>query len=109
MNRPLLIIHGGKDKLIPNSKEQVDYIMDWAIGEKELKFYPDGEHCCVNYMDEILPYVVDWFKKHYASDFGNMGISKTHKIDRLYPDGRIHLKGIDFYFPPEYLQKSKSK
>ena len=67
LNRPLLIIHGGKDKLIPNSKEQVDYIMDWAIGEKELKFYPDGEHCCVNYMDEVLPYVIDWFKKHLSN------------------------------------------
>lgn len=67
LDRPLLVIHGGQDKLIPDSKEQADYIMDWAIGEKELKFYPDGEHCCVNYLDEILPYIIDWFKKHLNS------------------------------------------
>jgi len=64
LNRPLLIIHGGKDIVVPYPKEQVDYIMDWAVGEKELKYYPDGEHCCANYFDEVIPYIIDWFKKH---------------------------------------------
>ena len=63
LDRPLLIIHGGKDTVIPHPKEQVDYIMDWAVGEKELKYYPDGEHCCANYFDEVIPYIVDWFKR----------------------------------------------
>jgi dipeptidyl aminopeptidase/acylaminoacyl peptidase len=62
LDRPLLIIHGGKDNIIP--VEQAHYIMDWAIGEKELKYYPDGEHCCINYKDEMHPYVNDWFRKH---------------------------------------------
>jgi dienelactone hydrolase len=62
LDRPLLIIHGGKDNLIP--AEQAHYIMDWAVGEKELKYYPDGEHCCVNYKDEVNPYINDWFRKH---------------------------------------------
>jgi hypothetical protein len=31
---------------------------------KELKFYPDGEHVCANYLDEIIPYTTDWFIKH---------------------------------------------
>jgi alpha-beta hydrolase superfamily lysophospholipase len=62
LDRPLLIIHGGKDKLIP--VEHAHYIMDWAVGEKELKYYPDGEHCCVNYKDEVFPYINDWFRKH---------------------------------------------
>jgi len=66
LERPLLIIHGGKDVVVPNPKEQVDYIMDWAVGEKELKWYPDGEHCCANYFDEVLPYSLDWFRKHLA-------------------------------------------
>jgi len=35
-----------------------------AAGEKELKFYPDGEHVCANYLDEVLPYATDWLKKH---------------------------------------------
>jgi alpha-beta hydrolase superfamily lysophospholipase len=47
LDRPLLIIHGGEDRLVP--VEQAHYIMDWAVGEKELKHYPDGEHCCINY------------------------------------------------------------
>ena len=63
LDRPLLFIQGGMDKLIPEPKKQADYIMDWATGEKELKFYPDGEHCCVNYLDEIIPYTIDWLIK----------------------------------------------
>ncbi|MHB9859053.1 hypothetical protein [Streptomyces sp. YIM S03343] len=38
--------------------------MNWAVGEKELKFYPDGEHVCANYLDEALPYMVDWTSRH---------------------------------------------
>ena len=64
LDRPLLIIHGGKDIVVPSPKEQVDYIMNWAVGEKELKWYPDGEHCCANYFDEVIPYSIDWFRKH---------------------------------------------
>jgi alpha-beta hydrolase superfamily lysophospholipase len=64
LDRPLLIFHSGKDRLITNGKEHADYFMDWAVGEKELKYYPDGEHCCVNYKDEVLPYINDWFRKH---------------------------------------------
>jgi alpha-beta hydrolase superfamily lysophospholipase len=64
LDRSLLIFHSGKDRLIPNGKEHADYFMDWAVGEKELKYYPDGEHCCVNYMDEVHPYINDWLRKH---------------------------------------------
>ena len=64
MDRPLLIFHSGKDKLIPNGKEHADYFMEWAVGEKELKYYPEGEHVCANYLDEVLPYTIDWFTKH---------------------------------------------
>jgi alpha-beta hydrolase superfamily lysophospholipase len=62
LDRPLLVIHGGEDKILP--VEHAHYIMEWAVGEKELKYYPDGEHCCVNYKDEVYPYVNDWFRKH---------------------------------------------
>ena len=64
LDRPLLIIHGGKDVVVPNPEEQVGHIMDWAVGEKELKYYPDGEHCCANYFDEVIPYSIDWLRKH---------------------------------------------
>ncbi len=64
LDRPLLIFHGGKDIVVPSPREQVDYMLHWAIGEKELKWYPDGEHCCANHFDEVIPYSIDWLKKH---------------------------------------------
>jgi dipeptidyl aminopeptidase/acylaminoacyl peptidase len=63
LERSLLIIHGGKDVVVPNPREQVDYMMEWAVGEKELKWYPDGEHCCANYFDEVFPYIIDWVSR----------------------------------------------
>lgn len=38
--------------------------MDWATCEKEVRFYDDGEHVCADRLDEVLPYIVDWFAKH---------------------------------------------
>jgi len=64
MDRPLLIFHSGNDKLIPHGKKHGDYFMEWAVGEKEFKFYPDGEHVCANYLDEVIPYTLDWLIKH---------------------------------------------
>ena len=64
MDRPLLIFQSGKDKVIPNGRAHADYFMEWAVSEKEMKFYPDGEHVCANYLDEVIPYTLDWFMKH---------------------------------------------
>ncbi|MFC1580239.1 alpha/beta hydrolase family protein [Thermodesulfobacteriota bacterium] len=66
LERPMLIHHSGRDKIIPNGKKHADKFLDWAVGEKELKFYPDGEHVCANYLDEVLPYATDWLKKHFT-------------------------------------------
>jgi len=62
LGRPLLLIYGEEDKTIPI--EHAYYIMDWALGEKELKSYPEGEHACINFLDEVVPYSVDWLRKH---------------------------------------------
>ncbi len=64
MDRPLLIFHSGKDRLIPDGKEHADTFMKWAEGEKELKYYPDGMHVCANYLDETDAYMIDWLRKH---------------------------------------------
>lgn len=64
MDHPLLIFHSGNDKLIPDGKEHAEYFMEWAIGEKELKFYPDGVHVCANYLDETDAYMIDWLNRH---------------------------------------------
>ncbi|TFG90657.1 MAG: alpha/beta hydrolase [Candidatus Atribacteria bacterium] len=62
LDRPLLLIYGEEDKTIPI--EHAYYIMDWTIGEKELKSYPEGEHACINFLDEVVPYSIDWLRKH---------------------------------------------
>jgi len=64
MDHPLLIFHSGHDKLIPCGKKHGDYFMEWAVGKKELKFYPDGEHVYANYLYEVIPYTIDWLIKH---------------------------------------------
>lgn len=64
MDRPLLIFHSGNDKLIPDGEEHADYFMEWAVGEKELKYYPEGVHVCANYLDETDAYMIDWLNKH---------------------------------------------
>lgn len=61
-DRPLLLLYGEEDKLFPI--EHAYYIMDWAIGEKELKSYPEGKHACINFLDEVVPYSIDWLRKH---------------------------------------------
>ena len=62
LDRPLLLIYGEEDKLFPI--EHAYYIMDWAIGEKELKSYPEGKHACINFLDEVVPHSIDWLRKH---------------------------------------------
>ncbi|MEA3454163.1 MAG: alpha/beta fold hydrolase [Candidatus Caldatribacteriota bacterium] len=62
LDRPLLVIHGEDDKTIPI--EHAYCIMDWVIGEKELKSYLEGKHACINFLDEVVPYSIDWLRKH---------------------------------------------
>lgn len=62
---PLLLFHSGNDKIIPNGKKHADIFIEWAKGEKELRFYPDGEHVCANYLDEVIPYTIDWLLKQF--------------------------------------------
>jgi len=64
LDRPLLFIQGGTDRIIPEPKKQAYYIKNWAVGNTELKYYPDGDHCCANYLDELLPYTIDWLNRH---------------------------------------------
>ena len=64
LDRPILLIYGEEDKLFP--LEHAYYLMDWAVGEKELKSYPEGEHACINFLDEVVPYSIDWLRKHLS-------------------------------------------
>lgn len=63
---PLLLFHSGNDKLLPDGQKHVQIFMDWAQGEKELVYYPDGEHVCANHLDEVIPMTIDWLLKQFA-------------------------------------------
>ena len=63
LERPMLIIQGGKDDIVPS--EHACYFMDWAVGkDKELLYIEDPNHCCQDRFDIAIPYTVDWFKKY---------------------------------------------
>ena len=64
LDRPLLFFHAGRDEVMPTPKKQADMFMEWASGEKELVYYPDAEHCTVDYLDEVFPYIIDWLRRH---------------------------------------------
>ena len=59
---PLLFYHAGKDEVMPSPKVHAEKIMRWAKGEKTLKYSENGEHCTQNYLDEVFPEIIDWFK-----------------------------------------------
>ncbi len=62
---PLLLFHSGNDKILPHGEKHAEVFMDRAEGEKELVFYPDGEHVCANYLDEVIPKTMDWLLKQF--------------------------------------------
>lgn len=62
---PFLCYQAGRDEVISNPKLHGDKMMKWAGGEKTLKYYEDGEHCTQNYLDEVFPEIIDWFKKEF--------------------------------------------
>ena len=37
MDRPLLIFHSGRDRLIPDTEKHANCFINWTVGEKELK------------------------------------------------------------------------
>ncbi|WP_342480116.1 dienelactone hydrolase family protein [Paenibacillus sp. FSL L8-0340] len=63
---PLLFYHAGKDEVMPSPKIHSEKIMKWAQGDKQLKYYEEGEHCTMNYLDEVFPEMIDWLKHNLA-------------------------------------------
>jgi dienelactone hydrolase len=57
---PLLIVHGGEDKLF--SVEGVRRIYNEATNDKKtIRIWEDGNHCCTNHHTEVTSFVADWF------------------------------------------------
>ncbi|WP_338115978.1 alpha/beta hydrolase family protein [Paenibacillus monticola] len=67
LRSPLLFYHAGKDEVMPSPRTHADKIMSWAKGEKTLRYFEDGEHCTMNYLDEVFPEMLDWFKSRLES------------------------------------------
>lgn len=63
---PLLFYHAGRDEVMPAPKLHADKVMRWAKGEKTLKYYEQAEHCTQDYLDEVFPEIIDWFKKKFT-------------------------------------------
>lgn len=64
LEAPLLLFMSGADRLIPDGHKHAEVFMNWAKGEKRLAFYEKAEHVCADYLDEMLPRMVDWMTSH---------------------------------------------
>ena len=58
---PLLVIHGGKDRLFP--PEQAERIVREAPNAT-LLLYPEGNHVCNNIPYKYRPAMADWMAEH---------------------------------------------
>lgn len=63
LRSPLLFFHAGRDEVMPKPKIHADVMVNWAKGETTLRYMEDAEHCTMNYLDEVFPEILDWFKK----------------------------------------------
>ncbi|MFQ5691692.1 MAG: alpha/beta hydrolase family protein [Nitrospinota bacterium] len=58
---PLLIIHGGRDRIVPVS--QGEAIVAEAGGPKEFALFPEGNHVCNNIPYKYRPLAADWLRE----------------------------------------------
>ena len=63
VTQPLLVIHGGRDRLFP--PEQAQRIAAEAPNAT-LVLYPDGNHVCNNIPYKYRPLMADWLGEHLA-------------------------------------------
>lgn len=63
VTQPLLVIHGGKDRLFP--PEQAERIVREAPNAT-LLLYPEGNHVCNNITYKYRPAMADWMREHLA-------------------------------------------
>ncbi|MBT4430033.1 MAG: prolyl oligopeptidase family serine peptidase [Nitrospinaceae bacterium] len=65
LDRPLLLIHGEKDRLCPVSHAQ--RMVEEAGGQAELVVYPEGVHVCNNIPFLWRPLAADWLAEKLSS------------------------------------------
>ncbi len=55
---PVLVLHGGKDRIFP--PDQADALGAWAGPKASVEVFPDGNHVCNNIPWLYRPLVADW-------------------------------------------------
>ncbi len=61
LDRPLLVVNGSEDVIIPASQARMMY--ERAPGPKELKIYDGIGHCVYYEKPKVLPEIAVWMKE----------------------------------------------
>ena len=64
VTQPLLVIHGGRDRLFPPSHAER---IAREAGNATLVIYPDGNHVCNNIAYKYRPLMADWLKEQLTA------------------------------------------
>src|SRR5229473_1160237 len=62
---PLLIVHGGKDPMIPTAASEM-LLAAAPTGEKEMVVFSDGDHCIYNHREDRDALIADWVRSRLA-------------------------------------------
>jgi dienelactone hydrolase len=60
---PFLFYHAGHDEVMPSPDLHAHKAMQWALGEKTMRYYEHAEHCTQDYLDEVYPEILDWLHR----------------------------------------------
>ena len=62
---PLLIVHGGKDPMIPTAASEM-LLAAASTDDKEMVVFSDGDHCIYNHRDDRDALIADWVRSRLA-------------------------------------------
>jgi esterase/lipase len=62
---PLLIVHGGKDPMIPMAASEMLLAAAPTV-DKEMAVFSDGDHCIYNHRDDRDALIADWVRSRLA-------------------------------------------
>ena len=62
---PLLIVHGGKDPMIPTAASEM-LLAAASTDDKEMVVFSDGDHCIYNHRDDRDAMIADWVRARLA-------------------------------------------
>jgi esterase/lipase len=62
---PLLIVHGGKDPMIPMAASEM-LLAAAPTDDKEMVVFSDGDHCIYNHRDDRDALIADWMRSRLA-------------------------------------------